>query len=99
MPPAASSFSKVLALASATQTLLPSYRIPATTLNPRDTVVTVQGMDAVGVTIETDPEPGEKSATLVVQIRAPSNAARAGAFPRLLATVVTAPAGWLGSMR
>ena len=55
-------------------------------------------MVAPGVTIETEPEPGDWSARFVVQIRPPSNAIHAGLSPRVVATVVTAPAGWLGSI-
>src|SRR5262249_27880734 len=57
------------------------------------TVVTVQGGEAPGVTIETDPE------KFAVQIRDPSKAIPTVPFPRLLATVVTAPAAWRGSIR
>src|SRR5262245_50633100 len=50
---------------SVTQTLLPSKTAPFN-CRPMDTVVTVQGIVAPGVTIETVPLP------LAVQIRAPS---------------------------
>src|SRR6266508_4379035 len=65
---------------------------PAGWVKPVVIVVTVQGIDAVGVTIETEEEPG-------VQKRAPSKTTSLGLSPRLVATVVTAPAGWEGSMR
>ena len=59
---------------------------------PVVTVVAVHGVVAPGVTIETElPE-------LAVQTRAPSKAMPKGVFPRLLATVVTAPAAWPGSI-
>src|SRR5215831_6658192 len=61
---------------------------------PANTVVTVQGIDGPGVTIETD-----CPLTWASQILAPSKAMPLGLPARLLATVVTAPAGWLGSIR
>jgi hypothetical protein len=61
-------------------------------VNPVVTVVTVQGIDGPGVTIETE------LPKLAVQTRAPSKATPWGTFPKSLATVVTAPAAWLGSI-
>src|SRR5262249_39701433 len=53
--------------------------------------VTVHGIVAPGVTIE-------REVPSAVQIRPPSKAIPLGASPRLLATVVTAPGAWLGSI-
>jgi len=55
------------------------------------TVVTVHGIVAPGVTIETE-------VPLAVQTRAPSKVSIWGPAGMLVATVVTAPAAWLGSM-
>src|SRR5262245_1134144 len=63
---------------------------------PTLTLVTVHGTVAPGVAIDTDPV--EPSPSLAVHSRAPSNAIARGAFPRLVATVVTVPAVWLGSI-
>jgi hypothetical protein len=93
------SFRSVPARMSVVQMLVPSWRTPYGTLNPREIVVTVHGRVAPGVTIETEPESGDPSATFVVQIRPPSKAIPVEVFPSVFATVVTAPAGWLGSIR
>ena len=69
--------------------------IAAHALRSRQAVVTVQGVVAPGVTIDTEPEPER----FVVQIRLPSNVIPLGSPPRLVATVVAAPAGWVGSIR
>ena len=63
----------------------PSKTMPAGAQKPLVTVVTVQGSEGPGVTIETDPG----TPPFAVQIRAPSKASSAGRFPRLEATVVT----------
>ena len=49
------SFRRVLALMSVTQTFDPSKTTPKGVMNPAVTVVTVQGIEAPGVTIETEP--------------------------------------------
>jgi hypothetical protein len=59
---------------------------------PVVTVVADQGSDCPGVTRETPPP------ELPVQIFEPSYARDEGNLPRRIATVVTAPAGWLGSI-
>src|SRR6266545_5962604 len=63
-------------------------------VKPVPTVVTGQGTPAAGVTIET-----EGPLPLAVQKRFPSKVRSAGVSPRLLARVVTAPAGCAGSIR
>src|SRR5262245_63341304 len=86
VPPLSSFFRKPL---SVTQTFAPSKRAPTGRLNPVVTVVTVQGMDAPGVMIETD---FVENDWLAVNTRAPSKAIPVGLPPRLLATSVTLPA-------
>ena len=54
--------------------------------------MTVHGIVAPGVTIETE------LPKLAVQIRDPSKVRVEGIASRLLATVVTAPAAWVGSI-
>src|SRR5215471_1528956 len=83
--PAGSSFRRALR-DPVTQADAPSQRAPMR-LPPIVTVVTVQGSDAVGVTMETLPS------ALATQRRAPSKAIPAEEAPMLVATVVTAPAG------
>src|SRR5262245_17042196 len=61
---------------------------------PVVTVVTVHGIVAPGVTIETDPG----GPTLPVQIRPPSKPTPKAWSPSVLATVVTTPAGCDGSI-
>ena len=55
--------------------------------------MTVQGIEACGVTIETEPP------WFAVQSLAPSKAIAPAPLPRLLATAVAAPAAWPGSIR
>src|SRR5262249_43426395 len=69
MAPEPSSFRSVPAASSVTQTFAPSYRAPVKLRNPVVTVVTVQGSEAPGVTIETDPGTPE----FAVHNRDPSN--------------------------
>src|SRR5262249_22308979 len=69
----------------------PSKTIPRSAVNPVVTVVTVQGIVAPGVTMETDP------LVLAVQIRLPSKARPVVPSPGV-ATVTAAPAAWLGSI-
>jgi hypothetical protein len=57
------------------------------------TVVTVQGIEEPGVTIETD------APWFAVQIRLPSNVIPSAPSPRFDATTVAAPAAALGSIR
>jgi hypothetical protein len=84
----------VPAFASVTQTLAPSKRADDRT-KPTVTFVTVQGIEALGVTIETVP-------LLAVQIRAPSKVIPKELLPRFAATSVacdsTAPSGSEGSI-
>jgi hypothetical protein len=54
--------------------------------------VTVHGIEAPGVTIETEPIP------FAVHTRAPSNVRPDGTPPSAVDTVVTAPAAWEGSI-
>src|SRR5262249_37840361 len=54
IPPAALSLKSEAALSSVTHTLAPSKRAPLGLVKPEVTVVTVQGMVAPGVTIETE---------------------------------------------
>jgi hypothetical protein len=82
---------------SVTQTFVPSKTAPARVENPVAIVVTVQGRETPGVTIETLPVPMEEP--LATQIFAPSNASALGLSPRFVTTVVTTPAGWSGTSR
>src|SRR5262249_30286344 len=91
--PAASRRKILSATSSVTQTLLPSQRIPVGSEKEAATVVTLQGIVAAGVTIETD------DARLADQIRDPSKVSAPEESPRVLETVVTTPAAWLGSIR
>src|SRR5262249_29400485 len=92
--PSASTLRIVPGPASETQMFEPSKTTPLGDANPVDTVVAVQGIEAVGVTIEM-----EEPKLFAVQTRSPSKAAAVEPFPRLLATVVTAPAGPVGVTR
>ena len=56
MAPAASSLRSLL-FPSVTQTAVPSKTAPCGPKNPAVTVVTVHGIEAPGVTIETEPIP------------------------------------------
>src|SRR5262249_6850789 len=96
MAPELLSFRSVPRRASVTQTLDPSKRAPIGPDEPTPTVnvVTVQGIEADGVMIET--EPG--APPFAVQTLDPSRAMPVGLTPRLLATVVTAPAVRAGSI-
>src|SRR5262244_2202346 len=85
--PAESSRRSVPVPWSETQTLAPSYRAATGYEKPVVTVVTVQGSESPGTTIETDPK------VSAVQNRLPSKATPTGA-PPTLATMVTAPADW-----
>src|SRR5215510_2509211 len=78
---------------SAAQMPVPSKRTPTGSKNPTVTVVTVQGITTVGVRIDREPPK-----TLATQTRSPSNATPYEPLPRLLATVVTTPAGCVGSI-
>src|SRR5262249_41577655 len=77
---------------SVTQVFVPSQRMPTGFEKPSVTVVTLHGSVAPGVTIDTDPP------EFAVQIRDPSKVIPAGSTPRPSVTVVTAPAGWVGSI-
>src|SRR5262249_51970387 len=74
-----SSFRRVPWLELVTQTFAPSERAPAMLLNGVVTVVTVQGGETPGVTIEIDPPEG--GPTFAVQIRDPSNVIASGKIP------------------
>src|SRR5262249_31110516 len=89
--PAASNFRSFPPLASVAHTFEPSKRTPVVPLTV--TVVTVQGSEVPGVTIETEPP------LLADQTRPPSNVKKAGPLPRLVATVSAKPAGKVGSIR
>src|SRR5262249_61811707 len=88
--PPESSFRSVPAPKAVTQTFEPSKRAPRSWKEkPAVTVVTVHGMEAPGVTIDTEPP----LARLAVQMRCPSKTASSGRPPGWLATVVPPPAG------
>src|SRR5262249_9981475 len=93
LAPAASTLRIVPGPASETQMFEPSKTTPLGDENPVVTVVAVQGIETVGVTIEM-----EEPKLFPVQTRRPSKAAAVAPLPRLLATVVTPPAGPLGSI-
>src|SRR5262249_36101026 len=81
---------------SVTQMFAPSKTTPVTAMvNPAVTVVTVHGMEAAGVTIET-PAGGPEVAA---QRRPPANASPSGKTPTPPQTVVTDPAACEGSIR
>src|SRR5262245_28193923 len=74
-------------------TFEPSKTAPFIEEKPPESVVTVHGSEAPGVTIETD-------GLFIVQMRAPSKASPRGSSPRLVATaVMPTAAGCDGSMR
>src|SRR5262249_53316532 len=93
MAPAPLSLKRLPAVWSATQMLAPSKTTPVGSEKPVVTVVAVHGIEAPGVRIEMDDDCG-----LVVQTFAPSKAMPVDPPPSVLATVVTTPAGWLGSI-
>src|ERR1700730_9020607 len=64
---------------------------PTGLLKPVVTVATDQGRMGPGVTMETEP-------WFAVQILDPSKVIPVGSDPTSLATVVTGPSGWLGSI-
>src|SRR5580765_4764375 len=64
---------------------------------PAVTVVTDQGVEAPGVTIETEPVPMSLP-TLETHTRTPSNARPCGFVPRFDATIEGCPLVWVGSI-
>ena len=86
------SLKRPLPFRSVTQMLAPSKRMPIGLSKSPETVVTAHGVVAPGVTMDTEPD------VFAVQMRAPSKAMPRGPAPRLLVTVVTAPAGCAGSI-
>jgi hypothetical protein len=92
MAPAESTFFSALPVLSATQMLAPSKTRPYGLVNPAVTVVAVHGTVGPGVRIVIAPP------WFAVQTREPSNAIPKIDPTRLLATVVTPPAGWDGSI-